>query len=103
MFALDQFNFFDSIRFLRYLKNLDKFNHDKINEKHDKNLNFLIRRRFGNLTAKTKAHNVSSYVPSEDENFVLKHGLKFCVPPNKQELIFSEFEVPLGQLQPHKP
>ena len=29
-FALDLLN---SIRFLRYLKNLDKFNHDKINKK----------------------------------------------------------------------
>ena len=103
--VLDQINVLDSIRFLRYLKNLDKFNLDKINKKHDKNLKFLIKRRFGNLTAKTKVHNLSSYVPSEDENFVLKHGLKFCVPPNKckREHIFSEFEVLSGQLQHHKP
>ena len=41
----------------------------------------------------------------DDENFVLKHGLKFCVPPNKlkRELIFSEFEILTGQLQHHKP
>ena len=103
--ALDQISFLDSVRFLRYLKNLDKFNYDKINDKHDRNLKFLIKRRFGSLSAKTHVHNLSNYIPNDDENFVLKHGLKFCVPPNilKQKLIFSEFEVLTGQLQHHKP
>ena len=76
-YVLDQFNVLDSIRFLGYLKNLNKFNHDEINKKHDNNLKFLIKRRFGNLTAMTKVHNLFSYVTNEDENSVLKHGLKF--------------------------
>ena len=103
--ALDQISVLDSVRFLRYLKNLDKFNYDKINNKHDRNLKFLIKRRFGSLSAKMHVHNLSNYIPNGDENFVLKHGLKFCIPHNKlkREFILSEFEVLTGQLQHHKP
>ena len=66
---------------------------------------FLIKRIFGSLKAKTLVHNLFYYTPNDNENFVLKHGTKICVPSNKlkRELVFSDFEVLTGQLKQHKP
>ena len=49
--------------------------------------------------------NVSSYKLSSTESFVLKHGLKFCVPPRRINRIqtFAEFESLAAQLEHQKP
>lgn len=49
--------------------------------------------------------NLSDHKLSPTEEFVLSHGLNFCLPPNniKREEIFAEFEVLFGQLLHHVP
>ena len=49
--------------------------------------------------------NLSDYKLSPTEEFVLSHGLNFCLPPTnpKKEGIFAEFEVLITQLQHHRP
>ena len=46
---------------------------------------------------------MSSHKLSNTENFVLFHGLEFCLPPYnvKREQIFAEFEVLMDQLLHH--
>ena len=49
--------------------------------------------------------NLSNYKLSPTEEFVLSHGLNFCLPPHsvQREEIFVEFEVLIGQLLHHVP
>ena len=49
--------------------------------------------------------NLSDHKLSTTEEFVLSHGLDFCVPPVnvKREEVLSEFEVLIGQLLHHAP
>ena len=49
--------------------------------------------------------NLSNYRFSPTEEFVLSHGLNFCLPPHsvQREEIFAEFEVLIGQLLHHVP
>ena len=49
--------------------------------------------------------SISNYKLSPTEEFVLSHGLNFCLPPHsvQREEIFAEFEVLIGQLLHHVP
>lgn len=67
--ALVPLSALDSSRFLRYLKNLGKFNRDKINKKAQRKLKSFYYSIFGNLKSQTHVHNLFNYTPSEDENF----------------------------------
>ena len=66
----------------------------------------LRRKRFGTALSDGKKHiqNLSDYVLSDTEEFVLGHGLNFCLPPKTvcKEQLFAEFESLWAQLQHHK-
>ena len=49
--------------------------------------------------------NLSNYKLSPMEEFVVSHGLNFCLPTNsvQREQIFAEFEVLIDQLLHHVP
>ena len=53
---------------------------------------------------KKHIQNLSDYVLSDTEEFVLGHGLNFCLPPKTvcKEQLFAEFESLWAQLQHHK-
>ena len=56
--------------------------------------------RATNVPTVTVAHKLS-----DTEQFVLSHGLSFCLPPTsiKREEVFADFEVLYAQLDHHKP
>ena len=60
---------------------------------------------FGNAFSDTTRHvlNLSDYVLSDTESFLLSHGLNFELPPRhlSQEEIFAEFESLWAQLLHH--
>eukprot|EP00794_Sanderia_malayensis_P010369 gene10369-11449_t len=100
-------SFFDFIRFSRYLSKIDQRTEKQTLQKHHKNVGLLVKRRFGRLLSNPKKHivNLSDYSLSDSEEFVLEHGLEFCIPPrevNREEL-FAEFEVLFAQLARHEP
>ena len=68
-------------------------------------LALLRRDRFGNALGDTTRHvlNLSDYVLSDTESFVLSHGLNFGLPPRHpcKEEIFAEFESLWAQLLHH--
>ena len=82
----------------------------KINQKHTeiddatnaKKLAFLIKQRYGQTFKDGDKHitNLSSYVLSEDERFVLSHGLDFCIKPTciDKPNIQAEFEIAYNQI-----
>ena len=100
-------SFFDFIRYCRYVSIIDRSKAKETQNKHERNLSFLRRRRFGNQSIPDKSHliNLSDYQLSDTEEFVLLHGLNFCLPPTsvQREEVFAEFEVLFGQLIHHKP
>ena len=96
----------DKLKFLRYLVVVDRKTKTKKLAKHDKTIQFLRSKRFGNYDpASSSVLNLSSYVPSSSESFVLGLGLKHSVPKRnlQREVVFSEFESLSGQLFHHKP
>eukprot|EP00794_Sanderia_malayensis_P010354 gene10355-11432_t len=100
-------SFFDFIRFSRYLSKIDQRTEKQTLQKHHKNLGLLVKKHFGRLLSNPKKHivNLSDYSLSDSEEFVLEHGLEFCIPPrevNREEL-FAEFEVLFAQLARHEP
>ena len=68
--------------------------------KNERLLALLRRDRFGNALGDTTRHvlNLSDYVLSDTESFVLSHGLNFGLPPRYlcKEQIFAEFESLVG-------
>ena len=98
-------SFFDWIRFSRYLADIEKTQQDRIQAKHFRNLNWLLKQRFGSVPSNfgDNIYNLSSYELSDTEKFVLAYGLDFCLPPSTihREKIFAEFEVLMGQLFHH--
>ena len=64
------------------------------------------RKHFGTMLSDGKKHiqNLSEYVLSNTEEFVLGHGLNFRLPPKTvcKEQLFTEFEPLWAQLQHHK-
>ena len=98
-------SFFDWIGFCRYLSNIDCKKRNQIEAKNFQNLQWLLKQRFGSVASNYRNNicNLSSHKLSDTENFVLSHGLEFCLPPSnvKREQIFAEFEVLMGQLFHH--
>ena len=94
--------FFDTIRFYRYLALLEERTKSKWKNKNERLLALLRRDRFGNALGDTTRHvlNLSDYVLSDTESFVLSHGLNFGLPPRHlcKEEIFAEFESLWAQL-----
>ena len=76
-------SFFDWIRFSRYLADIEKTQQDRIQAKHFRNLNWLLKQRFGSIPSNfgDNIYNLSSYELSDTEKFVLAYGLDFCLPP----------------------
>ena len=100
-------SFLDLIRVLRYSTNLIKAARARQTAKLDKWVLLLHRNRFGNKTPPSSNNiiNLSDHVLSDDERFVLSHGLSFNIPPkslNREETL-AEFEVLAGQLKHHTP
>jgi len=78
---------FNLIRFYRYIAAIDS-NKEKINQqKNERNLKLLWLRRFGNSAKPDKRNilNLSDYQLSETEEFVLSHGLHFCLSPSNRK------------------
>ena len=100
-------SFFDFIRFCRYIATIDKRKERELSIKNKRKLKFLFQQRFGSMVKPNKDTiiNHSNYKLSPTEEFVLSHGLNFCLPPHsvQREEIFSEFEVFIGQLLHHVP
>ncbi len=76
-------------------------------QKHHRNVGLLVRKRFGHLLSDPKKHiiNLSDYSLSDTEEFVVEHGLKFCILPrdiNRDET-FAEFENLIAQLARYNP
>ena len=97
---------FNTIRLCRYLAELDERNERKTKSKHDRLIMIHRRKRFGTVLSDGKKHiqNLSDYVLSDTEEFVLGHGLNFCLPPTNvcKEHLFAELESLWPQLQHHK-
>jgi len=76
-------------------------------KKNSNNLRLLFQHCFGNQTSfqKNNITNLSDYKLSDTKQFVLSHGLSFCLPPTtiKHEEVFADFEVLYAQLDHHKP
>ena len=66
----------------------------------------LRRNCFGTVLSDEKKHiqNLSDSVLSDTEEFLLGHGLNFCLTPKTvcKEQLFAEFESLWAQLQHHK-
>ena len=67
----------------------------------------MRKQRFGTAAFITENSivNLSKYDLLNTENFVLVHGLQFCLPPSKsnREKVFAKFEGLIGQLLHHTP
>jgi len=100
-------SFFDLVRFYRYLAVIDEQKEDVNQKKNSNNLRLLFQHPFGNQTSfqKNNITNLSDYKLSDAEQFVLSHGLSFCLPPTsiKREEVSADFEVLYAQLDHHKP
>ena len=100
-------SFFDMVRFSRYLSEIDQRTEKQTMQKHHRNVGLLVRKRFGHLLSNPKKHilNLSDYSLSDTEEFVLEHGLEFCIPPRdiNREETFAEFEILIAQLARHNP
>ena len=100
-------SFFDMVRFSRYLSEIDQRTEKHTMQKHHRNVGLLVRKRFGHLLSNPKKHilNLSDYSLSDTEEFVLEHGLDFCIPPRdiNREETFAEFEILIAQLARHNP
>ena len=100
-------SFFDLVRFCRYLAVIDEQKEAANQKKNNNNLRLLFQHRFGNQTSfkQNNIVNLSDYKLSDTEQFVLSHGLSFCLPPSsvKREETLADFEVLYAQLKHHKP
>ena len=97
----------DKLRFLRHILCVDRKEKKKKTLKYNRKVTFLKGKRFGKFNQGNSPNiiNMSSYTLTENESFLLSHGLKFAIPPRviKRENVFSEFEVLAGQLNHHTP
>ena len=99
--------FFDLLRLCRYIAEIDNRVSSSMLVKHQRNVDFLVRKRYGshNISPDTVITNLSNHTLSDTEKFVLSHGLDFCVPNRspKAELVLAEFESLLSQLDKQVP
>ena len=100
-------SFFDLVRFFRYLSTKGEQKEVVNQKKNNNNLRLLFQHRFGNQMSfqKNNIVNLSDYKLLDTEQFVLSHGLSFCLPSIsiKRKEVFAEFEVLYAQLLHHKP
>ena len=103
--AREFLTFFDTIRFCRYLALLDGRTESKSKINNERLLFSLRRDRFSNALCDITRHilNLSVYVLSDTDSFVLSHGLNLGLPPRYlcKEEIFAEFESLWAQLSHH--
>ena len=96
----------DTIRLCRYLAELDERTERKTKSKHVRLIMILRRKRFGIALSdgKKRIQNLSDYLLSDTKEFVLGHGLNFCLPPKTvcKEQLFADLESLWAQLQHHK-
>ena len=90
------------MQFCRYLSVIDEQKKAVNQKKNSNNLRLLFQHRFGNQTSfkQNNIVNLSDYKLSDTEQFVLSHGLSFCLPPTsvKREEVLADFEVLYAQL-----
>ena len=90
-----------------FIATIDERKERELSIKNKRKLKFLFQQRFGNMAKPNKdtITNLSNYKLSPTEEFVLSHGLNFCLPPHsvQREKIFAEFEVLTDQLLHHVP
>ena len=91
-------NFFDKIRLCKYLANVELRMEEKTTALHDRRIDFLIKKRYGDSNMSSGACsliNLSKYQLTDEESFALKLGLNFCVPFRSisREQIASEIEM----------
>ena len=90
--------FFDKVRFCRYLSEIEVYTNEKTQKLHDKRIDILVRKRYGDVTSNCSTGtliNLSNYSLTNEESFTLKLGLNFCVPPKFicREQIAAEIEM----------
>ena len=100
-------HFFDLIRFCRYLSEIDQRIENATNEKHNRNIQHLLKKLFGGMSSNKEKNtlNFSEYLLSDTEKFFLSNCLDFCLPPKtvNREEVFAEFEILYTQLARQKP
>ena len=98
-------SFYDLLRLCQYISKIDLRMFDVESKRHDKQISFLVKQRYGNSFTRGDQHilNLSSHDLSENESFVLGHGLKYCIPPRfvDQTEVLTEFEVLFNDLDRH--
>lgn len=99
----------DFLRFLKFLSFVvKKLTKEKL-AKNQLHVSRLVRLRFGESSNPSHRHiiNLSDYKLNDTEQFVLSHGLNFCLPPKQNDIcredVFSEFEIFAAQLAHHTP
>lgn len=95
-------SFCDLLRLSLYISKIDQRLSEPERKRHDRKISFLVQKRYGKSMSNGDKHiiNLSQHVLTEDEKFVIGHGLKYCVPPKSLDQceILSEFEMLFSQL-----
>ena len=91
------------IRLSLYVSKINERLQQKEEESRRKQLQYLIKKRYGKTFSSTSGNaviNLSQYRLSDNENFVLKHGLNYCIPSKQcdEHSIKSEFEMLFNKL-----
>ena len=97
-------SFCDFIALMKFVSATNKRLVKRRKRANDTNLSFLKSKRFGS-TAKRHIINLSSYQPTDEENYTLSLGLNFALPPinvNRDEVLTS-FEMFYHHIKQHKP
>ena len=90
--------------FQQYIREIIHKQTNKLDVKNEKNINRLVRLKFGSLR-KQNIVNLSSYKLDDKEEFALSFGQNFSVPPKKvnREEVYLGFEKYFKQVISHKP
>ena len=91
--------FFDWMKFCRHVAEVEEHKKKHIETKHFQTVNWLVKQRFRSVSnSGNNICNLSAYVLSQSEKFVLSRRLDCCLPPTnvKREKTFAEFEVLMG-------
>ena len=95
----------DMIRLCLYVSKINERLQIKEDSKCNRQVKFLMKQRYGGTIRPNDnlVINLSQHQLSENEKFVLEHGLDFCVPPKYSDKcqLMSEFEILFSNLHPH--
>ena len=90
-------SFFDLLQFCCYLVIIDEPKEAANQKENERNLCLLFQCRFGSKACPNKKNivNLSDYKLLNTKEFVLSHGLNFCLLPSSvnREEVLAEFEV----------